>query len=443
MDLKPVRTVVLYDADHWGSACPVLRIVGPAQAAGLAVRRGNTWEHDQPMEFTTAPMTEAEVVIIQRDFPRYVSAYERIMTAARMQGKLVVYEIDDLLIELPPEHPGYYYYTEAQLAIVRAMVEADLVTVSTAPLAEYARQFNPQVRVLPNCVNEQIWPSTPRQRAAGPAVIGYVGGHTHLADLEMIAEPLEAILTRYGDRIRLKFWSGTAPPERLAGRRNVEWVPVQLLEYHQFARYIQQQACDVFIAPLEDNLFNRCKSAIKYLEYSALGVPGVYSQIAPYVALIQPGETGLLADSSEAWEANLARLIDEPELRDRIGRQAQQFAFDHWRLTLHAPLWRDAYAYAQAESGSAAPADGGPAGNVVRLAQRRQADLEQQVLDKEKQLQEIRTITDSVAWRLMVIFNRLILKLAPHNTGRAHLLQALLAPLRRVLKRRDAAGNPR
>src|SRR6185295_2623792 len=100
-------------------------------------------------------------------------------------------------------------------------------------------------------------------------------GHTHAADLAMIAPALLRLLQRYGDRVRIHFWSGTPPPA-LEGLAQVTWTPMHILSYAEYAATLQQQRIDICLAPLRDNLFNRCKSAIKFIEYSALGVAGVY-----------------------------------------------------------------------------------------------------------------------------------------------------------------------
>jgi hypothetical protein len=97
---------------------------------------------------------------------------------------------------------------------------------------------------------------------------------------------------------------------------------------------------DVGIAP-PNTEFNRAKSGIKFLEYSAAGIPGVYSGVTPYLGLVHEGHTGLLANSLEAWEHDLERLIGEPLLRESIRRQAQDAAYSRWSLSRHSTLWPD------------------------------------------------------------------------------------------------------
>jgi len=60
----------------------------------------------------------------------------------------------------------------------------------------------------------------------------------------------------------------------------IEVVPgSDLLNY---PRELWRRNLTAIIAPLQDNTFNRCKSNIKYLESSALGIPGVYQDLPCY-----------------------------------------------------------------------------------------------------------------------------------------------------------------
>jgi glycosyltransferase involved in cell wall biosynthesis len=85
---------------------------------------------------------------------------------------------------------------------------------------------------------------------------------------------------------------------------------------------------DIGIAPVTDSHFNQSKSNIKWLEYSALGVPSVCSKVYPYATSIEHGVTGFLASNDDEWYRALKSLVESAELRQQIGRAA----FDHvWR----------------------------------------------------------------------------------------------------------------
>jgi glycosyltransferase involved in cell wall biosynthesis len=322
---------------------PVVRLLGPAKQAGLEVIFGNHGPDVQPQK-----VAEGDVVVIQRDFPRFTAAYAEIITEAHAQAKPVIYETDDLLLALPSEHSSRRDISDVLLPILWAIVEADLVTTSTAFLRDYLKPFNANVQILPNLLNDQLWSLreiSQDSQAGGPVCIGYMGGQSHLPDLIAVQPALESILDAYPGRVRFKFW-GVRPPDEIIQRPEVEWIPLDLRDYAGFARYFCQQTCDIFIAPLEDNLFNRAKSALKFLEYSALGVPGVFSHIPAYAEAISNGQNGFLATDHHSWQTALSSLLDSPKLRWDMGLAAQKTVKEHWLLSGNAEQWRQAYEHA-------------------------------------------------------------------------------------------------
>jgi glycosyltransferase involved in cell wall biosynthesis len=346
----PIRSVVVFSPYQWEHALVSLRITRPLQLAGFELIRGN-----QGMEIHPERVAQADAILLQREFPENLEVYDTILSLARAARKPVIYEIDDLLFELPESHIDYpsHYYSPALFAMLRAVIEADLVTVTTAPLQAYLARFNPQTLVLPNYLDDQLWqlrtPGTDivnLHGVSGPVVIGYMGSNTHQPDLATLTPLLSRLLDRYGERLKLRFWSAE-PPESLRQHPQVEWVPVTLHSYAEFAAYFSTQSCDLFVAPLIDSEFNRCKSEIKFLEYSSLGIPGVYSRMNPYQAVIQDGQNGYLAADEAEWEQCLVSLIESPDLRAQMGQKAQETIRQHWLLSQHAGVWTNALEHSQ------------------------------------------------------------------------------------------------
>jgi glycosyltransferase involved in cell wall biosynthesis len=332
-----LKLVGFTSARSWSSVLPVVRIVGPAEHAGLTLIKGNVDQRIMP-----ELVSQGDLVFVQRDFPRNEDVYGQIVARAHLEGKPVVLDLDDLLTELPAEHADKRtrYYADALVPMIRALVDADAVTASTAPLCAYLRTFNPNVWLAPNYLDDRLWELRSRSATAdpGPIILGYMGSHTHLADLESIKPALLRVLEKYGDGIVLRFWGSAPPPDGIRERPNVEWVRSEY-EYADFAAYFSKQECDLFLAPLADNLFNRCKSPLKYLEYGALGVPGVYSRIEPYAGLVVHGENGFLASTQSEWEQQLSELIESPESRAAVGQKAQETVRNNWMLSQHADEW--------------------------------------------------------------------------------------------------------
>lgn len=291
-------------------------------------------------------VSEADAVLIQREFPDYAQYYAEIIQLAHDESKPVIYEIDDLLLELPDEHPDQAidYYTPALFQILRAILEADLVTTTTPELGHYFQKFNPNTIVLPNYLDDISWKPKPLAESTpdGKIIVGYMGSSTHKPDIESISPVLLRLLKRYPDHLRLHIW-GVEPPPLIKDHPQVSWTPLLMKNYPEFAAYFSKQRCDIFIAPLVNSFFNECKSAIKYFEYSILGVPGVYSRIAPYERVITHGVDGMLAGTEHEWQSQLASLIEDEKYRQEMAANAQKNVLENWRFSQHAQQWVEAY----------------------------------------------------------------------------------------------------
>jgi GT2 family glycosyltransferase/glycosyltransferase involved in cell wall biosynthesis len=326
------RTIVLYTLNPWKHALPVLRVIGPAQRAGLRVIPGNRMEVVSPRL-----VSAADLVVIQRDFPRLIKPHLEIQERVRNSGKPLIFDLDDLLLELPSTHIDQQsqYYADSYLPMMQALLDVDVVTASSPRLCEYLRTFNSNIALLPNYLNDQIWrlrePKSANDQSS-PIIIGFMGSNTHEHDLELISPALLEVLNHYGNRIVLKFW-GLKPPEILHQLPNVQGIPLALYDYTLYVSYLSRQDCDIALAPLENQPFNCSKSPLKYLEYSALGLPGVYSKVTPYEEIVKHGENGLLATSLNDWKENLSLLIENPNLRYKIASHAQQTLQEGWLLS--------------------------------------------------------------------------------------------------------------
>ena len=423
-----LRTVALYTADAWDNALVHLRVRGPAAWAGVEVLPGNVGD-----AIDLAPVEAAQLVILQRDFPRFGPAYEAVAQSAQALGKPVVHELDDLLLDVPLDHWGKDAYTDYLFDLLGGLVAADGLVAATPALAEALRPLNPSIDVWPNCLDDRLWRLRPPAPCVAPTperplVLGYMGGQTHQPDLAEITGALLRVLDRHKSTVRLQFWGGP-PPEVLLGHPQVAWTALDVPGYAAFAAFFQAQQFDVALAPLRDRPFNRCKSHIKFLEYSALGVPGVYSRLAPYAGIVTHGANGLLAATPEDWEAALVALIESPALRDRLAHAAQATVADGWRLSARAGEWQALYSRF-VEPGRPPALLAAHRASLASVGQRLrahqvalQALLQAEVRDSDQQLAELRA---HPAWRLAQTLTRWRARLAPDGSRRQRFLDTLV-----------------
>jgi glycosyltransferase involved in cell wall biosynthesis len=332
-------SVVAYTNSSWDHAQTVLRLGGPYKAAGIHLIQGT-----QSDKIFTERVSEADLVLIQRDFPIHQQAYERILSLARTQSKPIVFDLDDLLLGLPVNHPDRqsHYYASSLFPMLRCILEADGVTAVSTTLADIIRPINPNVWVLHNYLNDDIWDLTPVEEVNDDVItIGYMGGDSHAPDFDLIIPVLDELLQSYQNRLALKL-VGMSPFSKLQDLPNVEWFPFQF-NYTDYTKFARKLNFDVMIAPMWDIPFNRSKGSMKFQEASALSIPGVYSDTLPFQEQVNHGENGYLVTTPDEWRYALVKLIEDKSLRRQMGLAALQTLLENWLLSKNAFRWNDVY----------------------------------------------------------------------------------------------------
>jgi len=346
MDKLKVHILYEYGIDARPHGCAYIRLLLPlahaVNADTLIVSTGTTY-------------TRADVIMIDRTWSPGISpiAAAELVKRARADGTCIIYSIDDNLLDLQPEGFNRWPFTTEELMAVRYFArEADGIIVTTDLLRNRLARLNDNIFVVPNALDEQLWSAerfTERHASNSNKrkVIGYMGTHTHDADMMMILQALRVILRRYSQQVELQLIGGVADQaviEAFAG------LPVSILdvggnvEYPAFVRWmVNNVKWDLAIAPLEENVFTRCKSDIKFLDYGILGIPGIYSQGPVYGKTVQHLETGYLADNNpQSWTEALELLLTDNSHRQRIAKNAQEYTLSTRTLQHRAVNWQKA-----------------------------------------------------------------------------------------------------
>lgn len=272
------------------------------------------------------------------------------VTEARRRGKVVVFDTDDLVFDVSLLHhmPGVGAWSRVErqyvadtLARNRRMLRAcDAVTVSTTYLRDVilTTSLHARVTLIPNVVSAEMLQGADTALASASALadvvapvdtigaqqpwvtLGYFSGtRTHDQDFLEAADALLWALERY-PRTRLQI----VGPLTLDNRFNRFTERVTRLPLQPWQRLpALYAAVDINLAPLErGNPFTEAKSCIKYLEAALCAVPTIASPRSDFRRVIEPGVTGMLADTPAEWRAALAHLIESPDERRAMGQCA-------------------------------------------------------------------------------------------------------------------------
>lgn len=224
-------------------------------------------------------------------------------------------------------------------SLIDAMRKADMVTVTTEKLAEYARHYNPNVAVLPNCIDlDRWWKLDLRPNAQ--LRVGWSGGVSHYEDWYSIKKPLNRLMKEYQFKLIMagSNFQGVIDEENRHLVESHDWMPFKGHSYRMMC-----MALDIAIIPLANLPFNHYKSSIKWYEMNALCIPSVVSNTLPYSEDILHEKNAVLYKNDDEFYYALKKLIDNKFYRHNMGKEARRWVETNRGAKECVNLWIDAY----------------------------------------------------------------------------------------------------
>ena len=346
MTEQALPRILFFSADSMG--CGFYRTAQPAKwlrKLSWEIRMGDT------NKIESKDIDWADLMVIQRPSSSFqISAIQY----AKSQGKKVVFELDDYIQGILPSNPGYEAWKPERLNLARtchAMRLADAVTTTTELLANEWKQFNKNIYVLPNYLDFTLWNKRIAFRDTERIRIGWIGGCSHQADLEVIAQPMIDICREFP---KVKFVLMGFIPEKVFEAIPSMAEPCKACGYEgqiefrqgvevlKFPSTIATTSIDIGLAPIIDISFNRTKSDLKLKEYMRLGVPWIASDVTPYQPWRTSGAGYVVSNHPEDWKQHLKLLIKDKEIRKSLGEKGYELSGD-FSIARHIDKWKLAY----------------------------------------------------------------------------------------------------
>lgn len=150
----------------------------------------------------------------------------------------------------------------------------------------------------------------------GTVTLGWTGTFSSRPYLDLLRPVLKELARRRSFRLRV---IGNFDYE-LPG------VDLEVIRWSAEREVEDLQGIDIGLYPLPMDDWVSGKSGLKAIQYMAFGLPCVATDVGTTPLIIRDGENGLLARTDEDWLIALVQLIDDPELRRRLGEQARRDA---------------------------------------------------------------------------------------------------------------------
>ncbi len=195
-------------------------------------------------------------------------------------------------------------------------------------LADYARKFNRNVTVIHTSVDTEKF--TPRSKEDKRDItIGWIGSHTTTPYLMQLMNVFSRLAAKH--KFDLKIVGAAEHNIKIPGITviNKEWRLADEIE--------QFQSLDIGVYPLSDDEWTAGKTGFKTIQYMSVGIPCVVSDVGPNRAIVEEGVNGFLAKSEDEWVEKLSRLIEDSQLRVKIGAAGRKTIMTKHSLQVNAP----------------------------------------------------------------------------------------------------------
>lgn len=240
--------------------------------------------------------------------------YERLLART---GKPIIYDFDDAIWSPGQAWKNGWFsrlrFTGKTSTICQL---ASAVTTGNAFLADYARQRNANVHIIPSSIELADYPLIAEPANEGKFIVGWTGSTSTLVHFEHARPALEALAQSIPLVVKVIC---SRPPDRPIAGAETRFVPWSAEREAQ-----DVGECHVGIMPLPDNEVSRGKGGMKALQFMATGRPVVVSPVGVNREIVKHGTNGYLATSTDDYVAALTDLAQSKNKRRAMGLNARE-----------------------------------------------------------------------------------------------------------------------
>jgi glycosyltransferase involved in cell wall biosynthesis len=311
--MKPKVLIPIYDwnaSEYFRSGLPVLYLT-EHHAEDVYVEAGRNiqvWDINTLKNF--------DVIHFHRHFGYYESAPE-LFPMLQQHGVKLVLDMDDFW-----EVPADYSFAEA-LEVHKDMVNiiplVDYVVVTTDILADKVREYNQNVIVIPNAIDDSdpLWKV--KDDSEGVVRVGWAGSRRRYQDLIVLKEAVDRIYADKELEGKFKFVLCGGDEEEIEIFKGPNFKHVPGTNAKDYPALYDE--LDVCLAPLSENEFNECRSELKFIEAGIKKKGFIGQDFGVYHKHISHSVNGFLAKTSDDWYEYMRFFILNPKEIKRMGEE--------------------------------------------------------------------------------------------------------------------------
>lgn len=245
----------------------------------------------------------------------------------RKRAKKIIYDFDDAVMFRNSKAKSPFSLTRKK-RFVQMIKASDYVIAGNEFLKSQVLPYNTNVEVIPTTIDHHRYSPKNYTIKKGSVTIGWIGDHGSIHYLEKMKPIFDSIALNH-PTAELKIVCDTFfDCERMKVIKKV-WVLEEEVS--------DLQSFDIGIMPLMDDPWSWGKCGLKIIQYQGVGLPVVCTPVGINKDLVEDGVNGFYAMSDEEWEKRLSILIEDGELRKRMGLHGLSKVLEKYTVSACAP----------------------------------------------------------------------------------------------------------
>ena len=257
-------------------------------------------------------------------FPFLPSFFESLLLAS---GRPVILDFDDAIFHQYDNHRSVIVRQLLGNKLQKLMAGAVICSAGNAYLADYARRFCSDVRVLPTVVDTNMYKPDLICEVDAVVTVGWIGTPSTWNYVKPLVPMLQKLCETHN--VSVKIIGAGVQKNPPSGLTFVGWT--------EDTEIADIQSMDIGIMPLPDEPWARGKCGYKLIQYMACGLPVVASPVGVNSAIVDQGVNGYLAESVEEFSNYIKQLLADASLRSKMGVAGRQRVESDYSLKTHAP----------------------------------------------------------------------------------------------------------
>ncbi|MEQ8909571.1 MAG: glycosyltransferase family 4 protein [Vicingaceae bacterium] len=245
-------------------------------------------------------------------------------------NKNIIYDIDDMVfLGHVSDANKFILKLKGRSKMIYLMKKAKHVITCTPRLDKFVRQYNTNTTDISSTINTELYIPKSSYEEKSEYTLGWSGSHSTSKYLHLLDEVLKKVQKGYP--IKLK----------VIGDKNfhIEGLKIEASDWNRETEVQELSKIDIGLYPLPNEPWVFGKSGLKALQYMALGIPTVATNIGANTRVIKEGVDGFLVNSDEEWVSCIVKLIENITLRERVGKAARRKVESTFSVKANEPTY--------------------------------------------------------------------------------------------------------